>query len=183
MRLYISAVAILIAGTAIFTVGNAAPAMALSLVGADQIKDAGQVSPGLVRKAHSWHCSVRYGWVRHWHGRRRHAHRKWHRHFRACYGYYDARPYIYYGFPRYYRPRRLYRGGPRYFRPRLRSRRGFRGPRFRGPRFRGPRVRGLRARGPRISGPRFRGPRIRGPRIRGPRARPRGVIRGGPNVR
>ena len=77
-----------------------------------------EVGRSLVQRVHGWHCAKRYGWVRHRHGSKIHSHRRSHRHGRACVRYYDdayyRAPYIYYGTPRYYRPRirwrRIYRG-------------------------------------------------------------------------
>ncbi len=123
---------------------------------------------GLIRKVHGSHCRSRYGWVRHWHGRRDHAHRRWHGH---CYrGSYYRRPYYAYYAPIYIRfgRRRFYRG-PRFYG----GRRFYRGRRFRAPRIRGPRFRsaGIRRggfRGARRGG--FRGAR-RGGFRRGGRGR------------
>ena len=110
----------------------------------------------LIQKVHGWHCDRRYGWVRHRHGRRWHAHPKWHRHHGACYRRpYYYRPYIYSG-RRYYRRRGFY-DGPRY------RRRGF----YNVPRFRGRRFRGVRP---------FRGRSVGGRGIREPRA---GRVHGG----
>ncbi len=82
--------------------------------------DMASTDGGLILKVHSRHCSTRYGHVRHWHGRRGHVHRRWHRHGR-CYSYrrryyrpyraYYRRPYYrrYYARPRFYGYRRHYR--------------------------------------------------------------------------
>ena len=89
--------------------------------------DAVRSGNDLIQKVHGRHCSTRYGAQRHWHGRRGHVHRRWHRHGR-CYSYrrryyrpayrvyyrrYYARPRFYgyrrYGYRRFYRSR--YRRG------------------------------------------------------------------------
>ncbi len=136
---------------------------------------------GLVQKVHGWHCRTRYGWVRHRHRGFWHSHPKWHRHYRACYGYrygyfpYYAPFYYYYG-PRY----RRRRFGRRFFRGRRFRNRRFRSRRLRRRSFRGRRFRSRRLRRRSFRGRRFRGRRMGGRRFsRGRRGGFRGGRRGG----
>ncbi|MFY0612962.1 MAG: hypothetical protein JXQ99_15640 [Hyphomicrobiaceae bacterium] len=100
-----------------------------------------EANRGLVHKIHGRHCRRLFGRQRHWHGRRGHVHKRWHRHRSCRYVRYYSRPYypyyssVYVGIPSYYRIRRFYGRrrfyrGPRFYRGRRGFRRGIRGRRI-----------------------------------------------------
>lgn len=106
--------------TILLVVAGTSGASSASPLGRLHNADSGK---GLVEKTHGRHCSTRYGFQRHWHGRYGHSHRRWHRHGRCYrvrryyyrpyrrryYRRYYAGPRFYYG-RRYYYPRRFRRG-------------------------------------------------------------------------
>lgn len=119
-----AAVAMLVAG-GLLVISGVTPSRALPVTPLDIVGNSPESKQGLVQKAHGWHCRRLYGWYRHYHRGRRHTHRKWHRHPRACYRVYrgyNYGPYVYYGPPRIifrgYNRGRRYRG-PRYRRGRV----------------------------------------------------------------
>ena len=145
MRDYLLKSVMLAAALVLVVTGNMRPAAALTVPSGQQLKGSVDAGDSLVQKVHGWHCRRRYGWVRHCHDGYCHAHRRWHRHRRACVRYY---PRSYYYGPGYYYGPRIYIG-PRYYRKR-RFRRRFNRRRFKRNRFERRQFRrrgGLRRRG------------------------------------